>query len=338
MFSSHLHLFNGTFPLARQLVPFPPSSFLSSCPNLSPSEGSCCDAASVNFTAAFIARFTANRARLLHLFSSLTPRSLYTALTNHTLPHSNLSDAQTIVLSSILTRVRPWVRDAAQCVDHWMGYISSLFCLACDPHHSHYAHNPFPGLPPRLTLQLSTCTSIFEHCFPAMTDILGTQLRALLDDLSLFPDITPEYGVDNPNSPWLSYGMELDEVVRDMPAVINVDLCRYQTRTKTQTDCQHFFCSGSQLWQRPDASNPSILRYVDVLTPHAFRGANYALGLLTLDQLVNVNAYFAFILCLLRLGFNAQFPYNWFAAHSPTHTLIHTHARRGLTQDGGRRW
>ena len=316
MFASHLNLFNGTMPLSDKPVPFPPSSFLSSCPNLNPSEGSCCNAASVNFTVSFIERFTSNRARLLSSFSSLTVHSLYTALTNHSSPHVNLTVNQTAILQSILTKLKPWVTDAFHCVDHWMGYVSSLFCLACDPHHSHYAHNPFPGVPPRLTLQLSTCTSIFSACFPAMSDLLGQQLKVLLDSLQAFVYETPEYHTSNYSSAWWSYGMPLYEVAKEMPSVLNIDLCNYAAHGQVFTDCQRAFCTGSQLWQKPDSYSPSGFRFVDTVTPHAFRGANYAQGLLTLDQLVNVNAYFAFILCLLRLGFNAQADYDSFARHA----------------------
>ena len=299
LFSSHLNLFNGTLPLSRTLVPFPPSSFLDRCPNLNPALGSCCDSASINFTRSFIARFITERHVLTTAFARLTTRSLYTALTNRTLPpHANLSNGQEAALGKVLSYVQGWANASTSCVDHWMAYISSMICLACDPHHSHIVADPFPLLPPRLTLQQSTCSSISAHCAPVLTSFF-LQLTPLLQSLVAFVRLTPEYGIGNESSEWQSYEVWLNRVISEMEEELNIDVCRYQQGPRAPTDCHHFVCTGSQPW-RPSFDN----------SPHAFRGVNYAFSLLTLDHLVNVNAYFAYVLCMMRMAFDAQEPYN----------------------------
>ena len=319
MFKSHLNLLNATFPLSPTPVPFPPSSFLPSCPNLSPSVGSCCNATSVNFTRAFISRFTSIRARLNSSVSALNTSSLYTALTNHTLPPGVvLTSAQQQNLSTVIRYIQSWAAQGGTCVDHWMAYISSLFCLACDPHHStspYYEANPFPGVPPRLFLQQSTCTSIFSQCAAVMLSFLE-DLPPLISALEAFMHATPSYNSVNITSWYSTYAWPFDQARLSMEATYNIDICRYQLPHQPQrTDCQHFFCIGSQLWREPDPYSPMGDR-VDTETAHAFRGMNYAQGVLTMDDFVNVNAYFAFIICVMREAFAAQAPWGWNDRHS----------------------
>ena len=304
LFASYLNLFNGTLPLSRSVVPFPPSSFLSRCPNLNATLGSCCNSSSINFTRSFISRFTTQRALLTSLFSSLTTRSLYTALTNRTLPPSaNLTSGQELALTRVLSFVQGWANASTSCVDHWMGYIASMLCLACDPHHSHVHSAAFPLLPPRLTLQQSTCASIGSHCAPVLTTFF-LQLTPVLQSIVTFMRLTPQYGIGNSTSFWPSYELFLDPVIEEMEMTLNIDLCRYQQGPRLRTDCEHFICTGSQAWRG--------FPYFDfnTMVPHAFRGVNYALSTLTLDLLLNVNAYFAYMLCMTRVAFDAREPFD----------------------------
>ena len=308
LFASHLNIFNGTFPFSRVPTPFPPSSFLHHCPNLSPSEGSCCDQASVAFTHSFINRFTAARHLLTSSFSSLTPRSLYAALTNRTLhPSRNLTAPQQSALSFVITKARLLVNQSTTCVDHWMAYLTSMLCLACDPRHAHFTRDPFPLLPPRVSLQLSTCSALYSRCGPFLLSLFE-ELPVLLHALMEFVYATPEYNTTD--AFYLSYDVWLNGAMKMMAADVSIDLCQYRVgAAQPRTDCAHLFCQGGQIWAEASGNRDWG---TETVVPHAFRGVNYAESVTSLNALLDVNAYLAFIVCLTRMAFDARAPFNPF--------------------------
>ena len=183
-------------------------------------------------------------------------------------------------LSSLLHR---WANASVTCVDHWMSYIVSSFCLACDPLHS-FVLTDMPWLPPVLLLHESVCPAVYSRCAPLFLHVFA-ELPELFHLLLAFFSVTPAYAA-NENSRF--FGDYLNWTASLASLHINPDLCLHGD----VTDCQHFFCVGSTVEGA----------WGEMLEQHAFRGLNYGFNSRTLSSFMDLNAYLAFAVCLLRIA------------------------------------
>ena len=294
-------LFNFTFPTTSSLQPFPDGSFLHHCPNLNASQSSCCDDESVQFAQIVVDSYVDLRTRLSDGLTQLTIADLYSVLTGaagtNTTDGTNstaglhLSADQLSVLTSVMEVVQLWGAGALNCSDHWMSYLTSTFCLACDPLPSYWLQFDPYGTP-FFPLQQSACTAIFQHCSHLFVDFFEL-LPPLLAQLQLWPASTPAwYNVSA--EWWSSYSDKLSYIAEKASLEINIDLC---SNGGDKPDCSHLFCDGSS-------------DRLDQWYPHAFRGLQYGADSRSLHFVLDAHAYIASMVCTLRVAYNASSGYD----------------------------
>ena len=309
LFASPLNIFaNTTFPIASTLQPFPAASYLHHCPNLNSTVGSCCDEQSVQFAERVVDAYLDRRTRLSDGLTNLTvadlyyvltgaPRTNVTAATNMT-AHLNLTTAQQQTLSTMLAVVQSWGVGAMNCSDHWMSYLTSTFCLACDPLPRYFNQTVNPNWAPQFHLQESVCSSIFAHCSSLFFDFFE-HLPQLLLLLQRWPSETPG-GYNLSTEYWASYDTALQNVANRAPLELNIDLCEVGGSGHQHSDCSRLFCEGS-------------FDHEGEFFPHAFRGLQYGVDSRTLHFVLDAHAYLANMVCTLRIGYHAT---SWYGAEN----------------------
>ena len=310
LFARPLNIFsNSTFPISSSLQPFPAGSFLHHCPNLNSSVGSCCNQQSVQFAAVMVDTYLDRRNRLSDGLAQLTLADLYYVLTgaarsNATANTSaaanstaglDLSSAQTILLNSLMQVVQLWGNGAINCSDHWMSYLTSTFCLACDPESRYYTKTDDPYYEPFFHLQDSVCSSIYSHCSSSLLNFFE-HLPPLLSLLETWPLVTPN-GYNLSADWWSTYSFALTEVANTAKMEINIDLCDVGGEQSPHADCSRIFCYGG-------------LDHDQKFFPHAFRGLQYGADSRTLHFILDAHAYISNMVCTLRMGFNASGEYD----------------------------
>ena len=302
-------LFNSTFPTSPTLQPFPAASFLHHCPNLNSSTGSCCDQHSVRFAQTVVDVYVDMRNRLSDGLAQLTLVDLYYTLTGATrtnatgnansTAHLNLTAGQVELLTTVLEVVQLWGAGAVNCSDHWMSYLTSTFCLACDPYPRYWNNTIFPDQPPLFYLQRSTCTSIYPHCSALFINFFS-RLPQLLLLLQKWPAATP-VGYNLSTEWWDSYDHALGNVAYMATMELTINLCEIGDEHHPHADCSVLFCEGGM-----DLDKDYF--------PHAFRGLQYGLDSRTLHFVLDAHAYIANMICILRLGYNAT---DWYQVEPP---------------------
>jgi len=239
------------------------------------------------------------RTRLSEGLSQLTTAGLYRVLTGAPLGNETgdvystaelrLSADQLAVLTAVMEVVQLWGVGAINCTDHWMSYLTSTFCLACDPLPSYWTQLD-PHTPPFLILQQSVCTSIYSHCSSLFLDFFEL-LPPLLAELQRWPGLTSGYNMSA--AWWSSYSSRLELVANKVSLEINIDLC---ADGSSKPDCSDIFCFGS-------------VDRAEQWYPHAFRGLQYGADSRTLRFVLDAHAYIASMVCTLRLAYNASGAY-----------------------------
>jgi len=254
----------------------------------------------MRFAESVVDAYLDRRNRLSDGLAQLTLADLYYALTgaartNGTAAHSdtaalNLTAQQRASLSTMMEVVQLWGVGAVNCSDHWMSYLTSTFCLACDPLPRYFTDPPDSHSRPWLHLQSSACSSIYSHCSALFIDFFQ-RLPQLLALLQAWPAATPA-GYNTSAAWWASYDGALTAVASLARVELSIDACSVFDGHHSRTDCQQLFCDGS--------ADVYGLYY-----PHAFRGLQYGVDSRTLHFLLDAHAYIANMVCTLRLAFNA---------------------------------